>query len=84
MTRYFAGGHLRFIDGSWRDDKGDVVNVEKVVYCVNCKHSKPIDTSKPPYKHFRPECIMCYCEDVVGDEPMVYSPTHFCSFGKEK
>jgi len=56
----------------------------EIVRCINCIYSKPIDTTMPPYKYYRPECIICQCEDVVGDEPMVYLPNHFCSFGKEK
>jgi hypothetical protein len=27
---------------------------------------------------------MCTCEDVVGDEPMVYLPNHYCSYGEER
>lgn len=60
------------------------MDVVGVVRCGKCKHSKPIDTKVPPYKYYRPECVMCYCEEVVGDEPAVYLPTHFCSFGKRK
>ena len=84
IAECFAGGHLRFQDGYWRDDNGDIVEVEKVVYCGNCIHSRPIDKNVSPYKYYRPECIICQCEDVVGEEPMVYPPNHFCSFGKEK
>ena len=83
MAEYFADGHLRFQDGFWRDDSGHIVEIEKVVYCCNCIHSKPIDRNVSPYKYYRPECIICQCEDVVGEEPMVYLPNHFCSFGKE-
>lgn len=32
MAEYFAGGHLRFLDGEWRDDNGDVVEVIKLPY----------------------------------------------------
>ena len=32
MAEYFAGGHFRFLDGEWRDDNGDVVEITKVVY----------------------------------------------------
>lgn len=30
MDEYFAGGHLRFLDGEWRDDNGDVVDIKEV------------------------------------------------------
>ena len=32
MAEYFAGGHLRFLDGEWRDDNGDVVEIREVKY----------------------------------------------------
>ena len=28
MAEYFAGGHLRFVDGEWRDDDGNMIEVE--------------------------------------------------------
>ena len=50
MAEYFAGGHLRFLDGEWRDDNGDVVEIREVKQgkwiscnnnagykCSNCK-----------------------------------------------
>ena len=30
MSEYFAGGHLRFVDGEWRDDDGNMIEVELV------------------------------------------------------
>ena len=30
MAEYFAGGHLRFINGEWRDDNGDVIEISRV------------------------------------------------------
>ena len=30
MAEYFAGGHLRFLDGEWRDNNGDVVEITKI------------------------------------------------------
>lgn len=30
MAKYFADGHLRFINGDWRDDNGDVVEISRV------------------------------------------------------
>ena len=30
MAEYFAGGHLRFVDGKWRDDDGNVIEISTV------------------------------------------------------
>ena len=30
MAEYFAGGHLRFVEGEWRDDNGDVVYIKEL------------------------------------------------------
>ena len=53
MAEYFAGGHLRFMDGEWRDDDGNVIEISTVrhgrwvldekryvVYCSEC--SEPV------------------------------------------
>ena len=52
MAEYFAGGHLRFVNGEWRDDNGDTIEISRVrhgqwisltecvnegVYCSICK-----------------------------------------------
>ena len=26
MAEYFAGGHLRFVNGEWRDDNGNAID----------------------------------------------------------
>ena len=30
MAEYFGGGHLRFINGEWRDDNGDAIEISRV------------------------------------------------------
>ena len=30
MAEFFADGHLRFLDGEWRDDNGDPVKIKQV------------------------------------------------------
>ena len=30
MAEYFAGGHLRFINGEWRDDNGNAIEIYRV------------------------------------------------------
>lgn len=54
-----------------------------VVRCKDCKHSRAIDKNKSPEKYFREDCVVCTCEDVVGDEPAIYLPIHFCSYGEK-
>lgn len=56
----------------------------KVVRCKDCKHSRPIDNTKSPEKYFKDYCIVCECQNVVGDEPTIYVPWHFCSYGERK
>lgn len=72
-TKYITCHHFK--------DKADIV---EVVRCKECIHSRAIDYTKSPEKHFRNECIVCECEEVVGDEPMIYLNTHFCSYGERK
>ena len=38
MAKCFAGGHLRYVDGEWRDDDGRTVDAVEVVRCRYCKH----------------------------------------------
>ena len=30
MAKYFAGGHLRFVNGEWRDDDGNLIEIAPV------------------------------------------------------
>ena len=30
MAEYFAEGHLRFINGEWRDDNGNAIEISRV------------------------------------------------------
>ena len=30
MAKYFAGGHLRFANGEWRDDNGNAIEISRV------------------------------------------------------
>lgn len=56
----------------------------EVVRCKDCKHGRPIDKTKAPEKYFKDDCIVCECEDAVGEEPMIYRPDHFCSYGERR
>lgn len=30
MAEYIAGGHLRFVNGEWRDDNGNAIEISRV------------------------------------------------------
>ena len=62
-------------------NKADFVNV---VRCKDCKHGRKTNRIMSPEKFFKEDCVVCECEDVVGDEPMIYVPTHFCSYGERR
>ena len=62
-------------------DESDYV---KVVRCMDCKHSRSLNKMKSPEKYYKDSCIVCECEDVVGDEPAIYPRIHFCSYGERK
>lgn len=65
-------------------DSAPAADVVEVVRCKDCEHGREIDRTKAPEKYYRSDCVVCQCEDVVGDEPMVYKPSHFCSCGERK
>ena len=65
-------------------DNLPTVDAVEVVRCMDCKKGRPIDKSKCPEKYFKADCVVCECEEVVGDEPMIYEPTHFCSYGERR
>ena len=65
-------------------EKQPAANVEEVVRCKDCKHGRKTNRIMSPEKFFKEDCVVCECEDVVGDEPMIYVPTHFCSYGEMK
>lgn len=58
--------------------------VIEIVRCKDCKYGRPIDKTKAPERYYRDDTIVCECEDIVGDEPMVYLDSHFCSYGKQR
>lgn len=66
------------------DELTEVKAPRVVTECRNCKHGRNIDKTRSPEKYFNPEYIICECEDVVGEESMLYPPNHFCSYGVAK
>ena len=65
-------------------EKQSNIDAVEVTRCKNCKYGRPIDNTRSPEKYFKHDCVVCECEDVVGDESMIYPPSHFCSYGKER
>lgn len=59
-------------------------DVVAVVRCKDCKYGRAIDNTKCPEKYFKDDCVVCGHEDVVGEEPMIYVPMHYCSCGERK
>ena len=78
---HYTDGYDEAVDAVEDAPAADVV---PVVRCKDCKHSRPINKTRPPEKYFKDDCVVCECEDVVGDEPTVYVPYHFCSYGERK
>ena len=65
MVEYFAGGHLRFVNGEWRDDNGDAIEISRV------RHGRWIwnKNEGPDWEQFY-TCSNC------GDRE--YFESHFC------
>ena len=62
MAEYFAGGHLRFVDGEWRDDDGNMIEISPVrhgrwveyqiphiICCSNCDWATGIEEKNFQY-----------------------------------
>ena len=56
MAEYFAGGHLRFVNGAWRDDAGDVIEIARV------RNGRWIEPSRLHYGAKQYECSLCYSD----------------------
>lgn len=56
MADYFAGGHLRFVNGEWRDDNGDAIEISRV------RHGLWIEPSRLHYGAKQYECSLCYSD----------------------
>ena len=56
MAKCFAGGHLRFVNGEWRDDNGDAIEIS----CV--RHGRWIEPSRLYYGAKQYECSLCYLD----------------------
>lgn len=69
MAEYFAGGHLRFVNGEWRDDNGDVIEISRVrhgrwtdgdTYCPICGKNKFLGLDADIWADWQPDyCPNC-------------------------
>ena len=72
MAKYFAGGHLRFVNGEWRDDNGDAIDAVVVTRCKDCdawKRNVGIVDSQNGH---------CFEHDIDTDGQ------DFCSYGERR
>ena len=67
----FAGGHLRYQQGAWRDDNGDPVDCVVVVRCKDCKWL------------YRNNDIYC-CTKHTGLALIKPDGSDFCSYGERR
>ena len=71
MAKYFAGGHLRFVNGEWRNDDGNAIDAVPVVRCKDCIRRYDTD-----------ECPMCYLSE--GKYYEYTNENGFCDRGERK
>ena len=69
MAKYFAGGHLRFVNGEWLDDNGDAIDAVVVTRCKDCKNL--VNTT-----------INANCFLICDISDMEIAPEDFCSYGE--
>lgn len=65
MAEYFAGGRLRFVNGEWRNDNGDIIEISRVRYGEWETNSDMPDTLI---------CSVCKC----GFDMWKHDPHNFC------
>ena len=71
MARGLGDGLLRFCNGAWRDNDGDVVDIVEVVRCKDCQW------------YYLDECTNPYV--YISDGGHLYTqPDDFCSYGERK
>ena len=65
MAEYFAGGRLRFVNGKWRNDDGDIIEISRV------RHGEWKTNSDRPDTLI---CSVCKC----GFDMWKHDPHNFC------
>ena len=73
MAEYFAGGHLRFVNGEWRDDNGNAIEISRV------RHGRWIAS----HDEFC-ACSICKYPVYVGWNQTNYCPNCGAKMGKEE
>ena len=61
MAEYFAGGHLRFVNGEWRDDNGDAIEISRV------RHGRWVDKIVDENEVIQPWMRRYYCSECLED-----------------
>ena len=59
MNEYFAGGHLRFVNGEWRDDNGDAIEISRV------RHGRWVDRIVDENEVIQPWMKRYYCSECL-------------------
>ena len=59
MAEYFAGGHLRFVNGEWRDDNGDAIEISHV------RHGRWVDRIVDENEVIQPWMTRYYCSECL-------------------
>ena len=59
MAEYFAGGHLRFVNGEWRDDNGNAIEISRV------RHGRWIDRIVDENEVIQPWMKRYYCSECL-------------------
>ena len=59
MNEYFAGDHLRFVNGEWRDDNGNAIEISRV------RHGKWVDRIVDENEVIQPWMKRYYCSECL-------------------
>lgn len=94
MAEYFAGGHLRFVNGEWRDDNGDAIEISRVRrgkwileankertnyrWNVTAECSECCDEKKEIWGGFFPNVPDCIARDVALVSAEFVKLSNFC------
>ena len=59
MAKCFAGDHLRFVNGEWRDDNGDAIEISRV------RHGRWVDRIVDENEVIQPWMARYYCSECL-------------------
>ena len=87
MAEYFAGGHLRFADGEWRDDEGNMIEISTVRHgrweeadWIECS-TNDLYIRTPRGAHRCSECKRCFKKELLWRDN--YCPNCGCKMDLE-